>query len=232
MFQVFLSKYRPFTDGHGKIKVGAQMAYCYLLWATMSLPSYTCNSLQLIGIFIEPVVPAIHVCGPRPECIQHGCGLTVWSRWNAQRMLLFWRTSAFPLCPGGCSPCTVRPLADRLCHDCEGCYPRCPGLVREGGHGVWKLGGHVYSHGYPGSAKPVLSHWRSDEGGAGAWAARAGEVLGAVSGCRACGLTQPAGVRGASRSTRQGLSAYIRHVQVYCFRVDRMCGCYVRLIES
>ncbi|GMN73959.1 hypothetical protein TIFTF001_053096 [Ficus carica] len=40
MSQIFLSKYCPFTYGHGRIKLGAQMAYSiYLLWAPFSLPT-------------------------------------------------------------------------------------------------------------------------------------------------------------------------------------------------
>ena len=40
MFQIFFSKYCPFTYGHGKIKLGAQMGYCmYLLWAPISFPT-------------------------------------------------------------------------------------------------------------------------------------------------------------------------------------------------
>ena len=40
MSQVFFSKYCPFTYGHGKLRLGAQMGYSiYLLWAPISLPT-------------------------------------------------------------------------------------------------------------------------------------------------------------------------------------------------
>ena len=61
MSQIFFSKYCPFTFGHGKIKLGAQMAYSiYLLWAPLSLPTLCyviVPSLCLLnGISIFPEV--------------------------------------------------------------------------------------------------------------------------------------------------------------------------------
>ena len=61
MSQIFFSKYCPFTFGHGKIKLGAQMGYSiYLLWAPLSLPTLCyviVPSLCLLnGISIFPEV--------------------------------------------------------------------------------------------------------------------------------------------------------------------------------
>lgn len=59
--QIFLSKYCVFIYGHGKIKIGLQMAYCiYNLWAPNSVPTVyyvIVPSLSLLrGISLFPKV--------------------------------------------------------------------------------------------------------------------------------------------------------------------------------
>ncbi|PKI56341.1 hypothetical protein CRG98_023360 [Punica granatum] len=111
LFQIFLSKYCPFTLGHGKIKVGAQMAYSfYLVWASLSLPTLfyvivpplfllrgipLFPEVSLSSLWFLPFIYAVLARSVSSMAEALGCGLTVWSWWNAQRMLLFRRTSAF-----------------------------------------------------------------------------------------------------------------------------------------
>ncbi|XP_059666573.1 cellulose synthase-like protein E6 [Cornus florida] len=109
MFQVFFSKYCPFIYGHGRIKFGAQMGLCiYLLWAPLSFPTLyyvIVPSLCLLhGIPLFPKVsslwflPFAYVFVARNACSIFEaiiCGDTLQAWWNAQRMLVFRRTTSF-----------------------------------------------------------------------------------------------------------------------------------------
>ncbi|GMN68342.1 hypothetical protein TIFTF001_037397 [Ficus carica] len=107
--QTFLSEYCPFTYGHGRINLGAQMAYCiYLLWAPFSLPTLyyvIVPSLCLLkGISLFPemsspwFVPFAYVFVAKNvfsvfEAMSCGSTLKAW--WNLQRMWLFQRTTSY-----------------------------------------------------------------------------------------------------------------------------------------
>ncbi|KAK4803586.1 hypothetical protein SAY86_003403 [Trapa natans] len=111
MFQIFTSRYCPFTRGRGNISFLAQMAYSYyLLWAILSLP--TLFYVVVPPLFLlrgVPLFPEVSFANPwflfflyavgartlysMVEAVQ--CGFTLRAWWNAQRMLLLRRTSAF-----------------------------------------------------------------------------------------------------------------------------------------
>ncbi|KAK9152376.1 hypothetical protein Syun_010685 [Stephania yunnanensis] len=109
LFQIFFSKYCPFTYGHGKIKLGLQMGYsAYLLWAPNSLPTLyylIVPSLYLIkGIPLFPkmsslwLLPFTYVFAAKNiyslmEGLRSGDTLTSW--WNLQRIWLMRTTTSF-----------------------------------------------------------------------------------------------------------------------------------------
>nr|POF22859.1 cellulose synthase-like protein e6 [Quercus suber] len=109
MFQIFFSKYCPFTYGHGKIKLGAQMGYCmYLLWAPISFPTlyYVIVSPLCLfhGISLFPQVESIwfwpfaYVFVARNACSiteALSCGNTLKTWWNGQRIWLIRRTTSY-----------------------------------------------------------------------------------------------------------------------------------------
>ncbi|KAI8553033.1 hypothetical protein RHMOL_Rhmol06G0313900 [Rhododendron molle] len=109
MFQIFLSKYCPFTYGYDKIKLGAQTGYClYLLWAP--------NSIALLYYLIIPSICLLHGIPLFPEvsslwflpfayvyAARNACGIaealacgdTLKAWWNSQRMWYFRRTTSY-----------------------------------------------------------------------------------------------------------------------------------------
>ncbi|KAF3973686.1 hypothetical protein CMV_002921 [Castanea mollissima] len=109
MFQIFFSKYCPFTYGHGKIKLGAQMGYCmYLLWAPISFPTLyyviTPPLCLFHGISLFPQVESIwfwpfaYVFVARNACSiveALSCGDTLKAWWNGQRIWLIRRTTSY-----------------------------------------------------------------------------------------------------------------------------------------
>jgi hypothetical protein len=109
MFQIFFSMYCPFTYGHSKIKLGAQMGYCiYLLWAPCSFPvlyyllSPPLSLLRGVPLFprvsslwflpFAYVFSATTACSLTESII---CGDTLKSWWNMQRMWMVRRTTAY-----------------------------------------------------------------------------------------------------------------------------------------
>ncbi|KAK4575698.1 hypothetical protein RGQ29_026600 [Quercus rubra] len=109
MFQIFFSKYCPFTYGHGKIKLGAQMGYCmYLLWAPISFPTLYYVIVPPLclfhGISLFPQVESIwfwpfaYVFVARNACSiaeTLNCGDTLKAWWNGQRIWLIRRTTSY-----------------------------------------------------------------------------------------------------------------------------------------
>uniref|UniRef100_A0A7N2R8K6 Cellulose synthase-like protein E1 n=1 Tax=Quercus lobata TaxID=97700 RepID=A0A7N2R8K6_QUELO len=109
MFQIFFSKYCPFTYGHGKIKLGAQMGYCmYLLWAPISFPTLYYVIVPPLclfhGISLFPQVESIwfwpfaYVFVARNACSiaeALSCGDTLKAWWNGQRIWLIRRTTSY-----------------------------------------------------------------------------------------------------------------------------------------
>ncbi|CAH9087413.1 unnamed protein product [Cuscuta epithymum] len=109
MFQIFISKYCPFTYGYQKIKLAAQMGYCcYLLWAPVSIP--------ILYYVIVPPLCLLHNISLFPKVtnfwfvpfayvyvVRNGYGLvealssgdTLKSWWNLQRMWLIRRNTSY-----------------------------------------------------------------------------------------------------------------------------------------
>ncbi|KAL6655385.1 hypothetical protein ACP70R_006211 [Stipagrostis hirtigluma subsp. patula] len=108
-FTIFLSKYCPFISGHGKIRLGHQMAYSiYGLWAPNSLPTLyyvIVPSLCLIKgnpLFPEItspwITPFIYVSFVKNlytlyEALVSGDTLRGW--WNGQRMWMVKRVTSY-----------------------------------------------------------------------------------------------------------------------------------------
>ncbi|XP_078163906.1 cellulose synthase-like protein E6 [Carex rostrata] len=108
--QIFLSKYCVFIYGHGKIKIGLQMAYCiYNLWATNSVPTLyyvIVPSLGLLrGISLFPkmtspwFIPFAYVMVAKQiysliEALLTK-EITVRGWWNLQRMWLIKRLTSY-----------------------------------------------------------------------------------------------------------------------------------------
>uniref|UniRef100_A0A7N2MA26 Uncharacterized protein n=1 Tax=Quercus lobata TaxID=97700 RepID=A0A7N2MA26_QUELO len=92
LFQILFSKYCPFIYGHGKIKLGAQMGYCILLfWAPMSFPAlYYVKSLWFLPFAY--VFVADKACGIVEALC---CGDTLKAWWNWQRMSVIRRTTSY-----------------------------------------------------------------------------------------------------------------------------------------
>ncbi|KAI3841402.1 hypothetical protein MKX03_000029 [Papaver bracteatum] len=110
LFQIFLSKYCPFTYGYGNIKLGLQMGYCtYCLWPPNSFPTIFYLSVPslcfLNGIPLFPkmyslwFLPFAYVIGATSlyslsEALSVG-GDTATEWWNLQRMWVFRRLTSF-----------------------------------------------------------------------------------------------------------------------------------------
>ncbi|KAL4618569.1 hypothetical protein ACB092_06G020300 [Castanea dentata] len=109
LFQILFSKYCPFIYGHGKIKLGAQMGYCILLfWAPMSFPALYYVIIPplclLHGISLFPQVkslwflPFAYVFVADKACgivEALSCGDTLKAWWNWQRMSVIRRTTSY-----------------------------------------------------------------------------------------------------------------------------------------
>ncbi|KAI3939310.1 hypothetical protein MKW98_022178 [Papaver atlanticum] len=109
LFQIFLSKYCPFTYGYGKIKLGLQMGYCiYCLWPPNSFPTIfylVVPSLCFLnGIPLFPkmsslwFLPFAYVFGSTSlyslyEALSVGDTITEW--WNLHRIWVFRRLTSF-----------------------------------------------------------------------------------------------------------------------------------------
>ncbi|MCL7036088.1 hypothetical protein MKW94_007312 [Papaver nudicaule] len=109
LFQIFLSKYCPFTYGYGKIKLGLQMSYCiYCLWPPNSFPTIfylVVPSLCFLnGIPLFPkmsslwFLPFAYVFGATSlyslfEALSVGDTITEW--WNLNRIWVFRRLTSF-----------------------------------------------------------------------------------------------------------------------------------------
>lgn len=107
--QIFLSKYCPFTYGHGRIALGAQMAYSiYLLWAPFSLPTLyyvVVPSLCLLkGISLFPEVSSpwflpfayVFVAKNVFSVLEAmNCRSTLKGWWNLQRMWFIRGTTSY-----------------------------------------------------------------------------------------------------------------------------------------
>ncbi|KAI3976117.1 hypothetical protein MKX01_006633 [Papaver californicum] len=109
LFQIFLSKYCPFTYGYGKIKLGLQMGYCiYCLWPPNSFPTIfylVVPSLCFLnGIPLFPkmsslwFLPFAYVFGATSlyslfEALSVGDTITEW--WNLHRIWVFRRLTSF-----------------------------------------------------------------------------------------------------------------------------------------
>ncbi|XXG72639.1 hypothetical protein AAC387_Pa07g1694 [Persea americana] len=106
---IFFSRHCSFIQGHGKIKLPLQMAYCiYNLWALNALPTlyYVVISplclLHAIPLFPEITspwfIPFCYVITAKytyslAEHLWHGETLKAW--WNDQRIWLYRKTSAY-----------------------------------------------------------------------------------------------------------------------------------------
>ncbi|KAJ8629851.1 hypothetical protein MRB53_023174 [Persea americana] len=106
---IFFSRHCSFIQGHGKIKLPIQMAYCiYNLWALNALPTlyYVVISrlclLHAIPLFPEITspwfIPFCYVITAKytyslAEHLWHGETLKAW--WNDQRIWLYRKTSAY-----------------------------------------------------------------------------------------------------------------------------------------
>ncbi|RWV95250.1 hypothetical protein GW17_00042139 [Ensete ventricosum] len=107
--QIILSKYCPFLQGHGKLKLGLQMGYCiYGLWAPNSIPTLyyvTIPSLSLLkGISLFPkasspwIIPFAYVAIAKNAyglVESLACGDTLIGWWNIQRLWLLKRTTSY-----------------------------------------------------------------------------------------------------------------------------------------
>lgn len=109
MFQIFCSKYCPFTYGRGKIPLGAQMGYCvYLLWAPMSFPMLCYVIVPALCLFRGvPLFPKasslwffpfayVYIARTIYSLVEGvHCGDTIKAWWNLQRMTFMRRIGAF-----------------------------------------------------------------------------------------------------------------------------------------
>uniref|UniRef100_A0A2P2QLH9 Cellulose synthase-like protein E6 n=1 Tax=Rhizophora mucronata TaxID=61149 RepID=A0A2P2QLH9_RHIMU len=109
MFQIFFSRFCPFTYAHGKISLGAQLGYCvYLLWAPLSFPTLYYLIVPPLGLLhgfaLFPrvsslwFIPFAYVFIARNvysvvEALNHGYTIRGW--WNTQRMVLLRRTTSY-----------------------------------------------------------------------------------------------------------------------------------------
>ncbi|WCJ33117.1 cellulose synthase like E1 [Euphorbia peplus] len=109
LFQILTSKYCPFIYGHGKMTIGAQLAFAaYLLWPPLSLPTLYYVILLPISLLLDiPLFPQVRSPWLIPftyvfisrntySIIEElVCGGSFQTWWNLQRMHIFRRTTAY-----------------------------------------------------------------------------------------------------------------------------------------
>ncbi|KAJ8644397.1 hypothetical protein MRB53_006145 [Persea americana] len=107
--QIVFSRHCPFIQGHGKIKLPHQMAYCFFnLWPLHAIPTvyyavippiYLLHGIPLFPEITSPwLVPFSYVIIAKytyslAEHLWHGETLKAW--WNDQRIWLYRKTSAY-----------------------------------------------------------------------------------------------------------------------------------------